>query len=334
MVKFKRNTIGKVFGVYECPHCDASLRSPVEEVGIKDICPECENEFYVPGAQELEERNRQEKTESKGKNVKNRKVHQTEDNSNQTTFIPSTTKNNYIRYEEKQKNRYKIRFLIHIALAPISLVAAFIILSFMMYMSGLADRTAPLNKQVPNAQLKKDNVEVIVKKDDKKVSIYDYLKDFPNDIKIKDTDSDVLKKAKTNKQIEYKEKLLKDLKELYLEFTFNDSYVKDAEFRGGDRFYSVEFRIPSKFKGIGFRHLDDSLYFPTTGNTAKINQEVEYNIVLHIRTDIYEKSFKNGKRIEVRMADLDIMVGHYFLNEPDFNALIYVNDLLNAYPIE
>ena len=54
MVKFKKTLTGKELVIYDCPHCDASLNSPTEEIGINDSCPECGEEFVVPGSDERE----------------------------------------------------------------------------------------------------------------------------------------------------------------------------------------------------------------------------------------------------------------------------------------
>lgn len=55
-VKFKKTLKGDEYVIYECPNCDASLNSPIDEIGIQDTCPECDSPFIVPGTEHLEAR--------------------------------------------------------------------------------------------------------------------------------------------------------------------------------------------------------------------------------------------------------------------------------------
>ena len=38
---------------YQCPQCQANLRSPLKQAGTNDDCPDCQAMFVVPGTDEL-----------------------------------------------------------------------------------------------------------------------------------------------------------------------------------------------------------------------------------------------------------------------------------------
>ena len=38
---------------YQCPQCQANLRSPLKQAGTNDDCPDCQAMFVVPGTNEL-----------------------------------------------------------------------------------------------------------------------------------------------------------------------------------------------------------------------------------------------------------------------------------------
>ncbi|MFM7592260.1 MAG: zf-TFIIB domain-containing protein [Isosphaeraceae bacterium] len=43
--------------MYDCPNCDRSLKSSLEDAGIMDHCPHCDLAFIVPG-QSYRQKNR------------------------------------------------------------------------------------------------------------------------------------------------------------------------------------------------------------------------------------------------------------------------------------
>lgn len=49
----KRMLGGGYFVSYECPHCAGRLKSPIEDAGGTDTCPECSSAFVVPGKDEF-----------------------------------------------------------------------------------------------------------------------------------------------------------------------------------------------------------------------------------------------------------------------------------------
>lgn len=51
-IEIKKRWFRSPVVVYPCPHCGSSLRSPIEEIGIDDVCPNCQVDFVVPGENE------------------------------------------------------------------------------------------------------------------------------------------------------------------------------------------------------------------------------------------------------------------------------------------
>jgi len=55
-IELKRSLFGGGYTVgYECPHCKTRLKSPLEDAGKTDTCPDCTQPFVVPGAQERDQ---------------------------------------------------------------------------------------------------------------------------------------------------------------------------------------------------------------------------------------------------------------------------------------
>lgn len=50
--QIKEGLLGGYKICYPCPHCSASLSSPLDEAGNHDICPQCNRQFIVPGKSE------------------------------------------------------------------------------------------------------------------------------------------------------------------------------------------------------------------------------------------------------------------------------------------
>jgi len=55
-VQFKKTLKGIEYIIYNCPVCGSSLNSPVDEIGMRETCPECDQKFIVPGQEQLEAR--------------------------------------------------------------------------------------------------------------------------------------------------------------------------------------------------------------------------------------------------------------------------------------
>jgi len=53
-VSIKKNWRGAYVVSYDCPRCGERLKSPIEDAGKRDQCPDCEAVFVVPGASERE----------------------------------------------------------------------------------------------------------------------------------------------------------------------------------------------------------------------------------------------------------------------------------------
>ncbi len=51
--KIKEKTAEGVVVVHDCPSCDATLRSPIEEAGQRFPCPDCGEAVVTPGEKEL-----------------------------------------------------------------------------------------------------------------------------------------------------------------------------------------------------------------------------------------------------------------------------------------
>jgi len=136
MVSFKKTLTGKELAVYDCPHCDASLNSPVEEIGIKDSCPECGEEFFVPGTQELEirRRNARIKREEAEAKIREAEAQEAKKKASAATFVPNSTTNNQNKTPEHDL------FYSRMALSPIEVIFAgilcFVLIGFpiMIYM--------------------------------------------------------------------------------------------------------------------------------------------------------------------------------------------------------
>lgn len=60
-VQFKKTLTGKEVVVYACTNCKSTLNSPIDEIGLRDHCPNCQGDFIVPGTDEFEARRRAEK---------------------------------------------------------------------------------------------------------------------------------------------------------------------------------------------------------------------------------------------------------------------------------
>src|SRR6516225_7417987 len=55
-IELKRSLFGGGYTVgYECPNCKTRLKSPLEDAGKTDTCPDCQQPFVVPGAQERDQ---------------------------------------------------------------------------------------------------------------------------------------------------------------------------------------------------------------------------------------------------------------------------------------
>jgi uncharacterized Zn finger protein (UPF0148 family) len=52
--KIKKGMLGGYTIAYDCPHCSTALKSPLDEAGTVDTCPECNRPLTVPGAEEKE----------------------------------------------------------------------------------------------------------------------------------------------------------------------------------------------------------------------------------------------------------------------------------------
>ena len=51
--KYSRNRRGVCSVHYQCPSCRSALRSPLEEAGTEDHCPDCKRSFKVPGTTDI-----------------------------------------------------------------------------------------------------------------------------------------------------------------------------------------------------------------------------------------------------------------------------------------
>ncbi|PHQ78464.1 MAG: hypothetical protein COB69_09955 [Phycisphaera sp.] len=51
----RRHTVGGIAIHYNCPQCQAALKSPVEEAGKDETCPACMYTFVVPGVEAKKE---------------------------------------------------------------------------------------------------------------------------------------------------------------------------------------------------------------------------------------------------------------------------------------
>jgi uncharacterized Zn finger protein (UPF0148 family) len=51
-IEIQKPLLGSYVVSYGCPHCDSHLKSPVEDIGKADFCPDCNRQFVVPGAKE------------------------------------------------------------------------------------------------------------------------------------------------------------------------------------------------------------------------------------------------------------------------------------------
>lgn len=54
-VSYRKTFRGRDEVTYDCPNCRASLKNDLSDAGIRDICPHCNCEFYVPGEEKLNE---------------------------------------------------------------------------------------------------------------------------------------------------------------------------------------------------------------------------------------------------------------------------------------
>src|SRR5215471_16687710 len=55
-IELKRSLFGGGYTVgYECPNCKTRLKSPLDDAGKTDTCPDCKHPFVVPGTQEREQ---------------------------------------------------------------------------------------------------------------------------------------------------------------------------------------------------------------------------------------------------------------------------------------
>jgi uncharacterized Zn finger protein (UPF0148 family) len=48
----KKGLLGGHSVAYECPKCSTGLKSPLDEAGKSDTCPQCGTQFVVPGTEE------------------------------------------------------------------------------------------------------------------------------------------------------------------------------------------------------------------------------------------------------------------------------------------
>jgi hypothetical protein len=53
-VDIKRGLLGRYVIGYDCPHCSGRLKSPIDEAGRTETCPECGLQFVVPGKTECD----------------------------------------------------------------------------------------------------------------------------------------------------------------------------------------------------------------------------------------------------------------------------------------
>lgn len=49
-VKIKKGILGGHAISYDCPHCSAAIKSPLDDAGKSDTCPQCNRQIIVPGA--------------------------------------------------------------------------------------------------------------------------------------------------------------------------------------------------------------------------------------------------------------------------------------------
>ena len=54
-VSYRKTFRGRDEVTDDCPKCRASLKNDLSDAGIRDICPHCNCEFYVPGEEKLNE---------------------------------------------------------------------------------------------------------------------------------------------------------------------------------------------------------------------------------------------------------------------------------------
>src|SRR5215471_439870 len=55
-IELKRALFGGGYTVgYECPNCKTRLKSPLDDAGKTDTCPDCKQSFVVPGTQERDQ---------------------------------------------------------------------------------------------------------------------------------------------------------------------------------------------------------------------------------------------------------------------------------------
>lgn len=57
----KKNIVGPPSIKYDCPGCDIRLTSAITEAGSREICPDCNTEFVVPGTKERQQRDAEQK---------------------------------------------------------------------------------------------------------------------------------------------------------------------------------------------------------------------------------------------------------------------------------
>jgi tellurium resistance protein TerD len=51
-IEIKKGLFGRLSVGYDCPHCRAPLKSPLDDAGKSDQCPDCGTRLIVPGTQE------------------------------------------------------------------------------------------------------------------------------------------------------------------------------------------------------------------------------------------------------------------------------------------
>lgn len=66
-VEIKKGLLGGYSIGYDCPYCQARLKSSLDDAGKTDNCPECRREFVVPGVEQRDQINAQAETNRKQK---------------------------------------------------------------------------------------------------------------------------------------------------------------------------------------------------------------------------------------------------------------------------
>ena len=98
-VEIRRGMLGSVVVSYDCENCGESLTSPLKDVGVIDTCPECNQQFVVPGKTQAEQLRKRLAEQKRQKEARQRQ--QKEDNQQQLA----------IRKEQAERRENELREL-------------------------------------------------------------------------------------------------------------------------------------------------------------------------------------------------------------------------------